>query len=54
MGMTSCVLCWYQRIAMFSLVVILGVACYQADQRGAVSHYRWHLTALASRRTTRC
>lgn len=25
MGKTPCVLCWYQRIAMFPLVVILGV-----------------------------
>jgi len=36
MGMTPCVLCWYQRIAMFPLVVILGMACYSEDRRGAV------------------
>lgn len=36
MGMTPCVLCWYQRIAMFPLVVVLGIACYHADRRGAV------------------
>ena len=36
MGMTPCVLCWYQRIAMFPLVVVLGIACYAADRRGAV------------------
>ena len=34
--MTPCVLCWYQRIAMFPLVVVLGIACYSADRRGAV------------------
>lgn len=36
MGMTPCVLCWYQRIAMFPLVLILGIACYSEDRRGAV------------------
>lgn len=36
MGMTPCVLCWWQRIAMFPLVVILGLACYGEDRRGAV------------------
>ena len=36
MGMAPCVLCWYQRIAMFPLVTVLGMACYGADQRGAV------------------
>lgn len=36
MGMTPCVLCWYQRIAMFPLAVILGIACFSVDRRGAV------------------
>lgn len=36
MGMTPCVLCWYQRIAMFPLAVILGIACYSDDRRGVV------------------
>ncbi len=31
MGRTPCVLCWYQRIAMFPLAVILGIACYLSD-----------------------
>ena len=31
MGQTPCKLCWYQRIAMFPLVLVLGVACYHAD-----------------------
>ena len=35
MGMTPCVLCWYQRIAMFPLVVILGLGLMQADARSA-------------------
>ena len=35
MGMTPCVLCWYQRIAMFPLVLVLGVALLDAEPRGA-------------------
>ncbi|MGZ8253452.1 MAG: disulfide bond formation protein B [Burkholderiaceae bacterium] len=33
MDMTPCVLCWYQRIAMFPLVVILGVGLVESDTR---------------------
>lgn len=36
MGMTPCVLCWYQRIAMFPLAVILGIACYREEPAGVV------------------
>lgn len=36
MGMTPCVLCWYQRIFMFPLAVILGIACFLDDRRGAL------------------
>ena len=35
MGMVPCVLCWYQRIAMFPLALILGMALYSEDRRGA-------------------
>lgn len=35
MGQTPCVLCWYQRIAMFPLVVILGLGLLDADARSA-------------------
>ena len=31
MGQTPCSLCWHQRVFMFPLAVILGVACYNAD-----------------------
>ena len=31
LGQTPCVLCWYQRIAMFPLVWILGLACLTND-----------------------
>ena len=33
MGMTPCVLCWYQRIAMFPLVLVLGVGLLDGDGR---------------------
>lgn len=33
LGQTPCVLCWYQRIAMFPLALILGVACLTSDSR---------------------
>lgn len=31
MGQTPCLLCWYQRIAMFPLALLLGVACFKGD-----------------------
>ena len=33
MGMTPCVLCWYQRIAMFPLALILGLGLLPFDAR---------------------
>lgn len=33
-GFTPCVLCWYQRIAMYPLVVICGVAALTRDPGG--------------------
>ncbi len=36
MLMVPCQLCWYQRIAMFPLALILGIACFSEDRRGAV------------------
>lgn len=36
MLMTPCQLCWYQRIFMFPLAIILGMACFNDDRRGAV------------------
>lgn len=36
MGMVPCTLCWYQRIAMFPLALVLGMACLAEDRRGAV------------------
>ncbi|MEQ9122214.1 MAG: disulfide bond formation protein B [Alphaproteobacteria bacterium] len=31
MGQAPCLLCWHQRIAMFPLAVVLGVACLVED-----------------------
>ncbi len=36
MGMAPCLLCWYQRIFMFPLALILGMAAFAEDRRGAV------------------
>ena len=33
MGLTPCVLCWYQRIAMFPLVLVLAVGLFPLDAR---------------------
>ncbi len=33
MGKTPCVLCWYQRIAMFPLVLVLGMGLFASDAR---------------------
>ncbi len=31
LGQMPCTLCWYQRIAMFPLVVILGIGCFRSE-----------------------
>ena len=36
MGMTPCLLCWYQRIFMFPLALILGMAAFAEDRRGCL------------------
>jgi disulfide bond formation protein DsbB len=33
MGKTPCVLCWYQRMAMFPLVAVLGIGLLKADSQ---------------------
>lgn len=35
MGKTPCVLCWYQRVAMFPLVLVLGVGVLASDAHSA-------------------
>jgi disulfide bond formation protein DsbB len=36
MGQAPCVLCWYQRIAMFPLVVTLGVGAFLNDRNAVL------------------
>ena len=47
MGMTPCVLCWYQRIFMFPIAIILGIACFTDDRRGAIYALALALGGLA-------
>lgn len=47
MGMTPCVLCWYQRIFMFPIAIVLGIACFTDDSRGAVYALALALGGLA-------
>jgi len=44
LGQAPCQLCWYQRIAMFPLAVILGIACFTND--GNVWRYGLPLAAI--------
>lgn len=46
MGQTPCVLCWHQRILLFPLAVILGIACYLSD--GGVWRYALPLAAIGA------
>ena len=43
MGQAPCTLCWYQRIAMFPLAVLLGIASYRGDH----ASWRYALPAAA-------
>lgn len=36
MLMVPCQLCWYQRIFMFPLAIVLGIAAFAEDRRGAL------------------
>jgi disulfide bond formation protein DsbB len=31
LGHPPCILCWYQRIAMFPLALLMGLACFRGD-----------------------
>lgn len=33
MGFVPCVLCWYQRIFMYPLVILLGIATFRQDKQ---------------------
>jgi disulfide bond formation protein DsbB len=43
LGQTPCLLCWYQRIAMFPLALILGIACLRGET--AIARYALALAA---------
>jgi disulfide bond formation protein DsbB len=45
-GLEPCTLCWYQRIAMYPLVLILGVAAWRGDWR--VRRYAAPLAAIGA------
>ena len=47
MLMTPCTLCWYQRIFMFPIAIILGIACFADDRQGAVYALALALGGLA-------
>lgn len=47
MELPPCTLCWYQRIFMFPLAIILGIACFTEDRRGAVYGLALALSGLA-------
>ncbi|QBI19286.1 disulfide bond formation protein B [Egibacter rhizosphaerae] len=45
-GFQPCPLCWYQRIAMYPLVILLGVAAVRRD--AGVRWYAWPLTGIGA------
>lgn len=47
LGQRPCILCWYQRIAMFPLVPILGLALWIGDPRGRLYALPLALAGLA-------
>jgi disulfide bond formation protein DsbB len=48
MDLPPCVLCWYQRIAMYPLVVILGIAIVRRDRAIKVYSLPFALGGLAT------
>ena len=47
LGRMPCILCWYQRIAMFPLVVVLGVAALRDDMSARLTTSPLALVGLA-------
>ena len=47
MGLEPCVLCWYQRIAMFPLVPILGLSIWRGDRLARVYALPFGIAGLA-------
>jgi disulfide bond formation protein DsbB len=46
LNIPACHLCWYQRICIYPLTIILGIACYRNDPD--VTFYSLPLAALGS------
>lgn len=46
LGQAPCVLCWFQRVCMFPLAVILAIACYRSDF--AIWRYALPLAAIGT------
>ena len=46
LGKMPCTLCWYQRIAMFPLVPVLGLSLWRGDGMGGVCGLPFALTGL--------
>ncbi len=45
-GFQPCEMCWYQRIFMYPLTIILGVACFRNDRR--IAYYVLPLTIIGA------
>lgn len=44
LGFNPCILCWYQRIAMYPLVLLLGIAAFRGDH--AIRRYALPLALI--------
>jgi disulfide bond formation protein DsbB len=47
LGFVPCVLCWYQRILMYPLVILLGIATYRQDKKISIYALPLSLFGLA-------
>ncbi|WP_028777442.1 disulfide oxidoreductase [Shimazuella kribbensis] len=47
LGFVPCVLCWYQRILMYPLIILLGIATYRQDKKISIYALPLALIGLA-------
>jgi disulfide bond formation protein DsbB len=45
MELPPCDLCWYQRVAMYPLIIILGIGIWKKDVKGSLL-YAWPLAVI--------
>ena len=45
-GLTPCMLCWYQRVFLYPLVIVLGIAMYRDDAN--ISRYTIPLSSIGA------